>query len=33
MTADEVNTENILHYDKIFICSDAMEIISRRTAA
>jgi large subunit ribosomal protein L4 len=33
MTAAEVNTENFLYYDKVILCSDALETISRRTAA
>jgi len=33
MTAAEVNTENLLYYDKVFLCSDALEVLSRRTAA
>jgi large subunit ribosomal protein L4 len=32
MTADEANTEQVLHYDKIIVTADAMETISRRTA-
>lgn len=32
MTAAEVNTENFLYYDKVILCSDALETISRRTA-
>jgi large subunit ribosomal protein L4 len=32
MTADEDNTEQVLHYDKIIVTADAMETISRRTA-
>lgn len=33
MTAAEVNTENFLYYDKVILVSDALEILSRRTAA
>ena len=33
MTAAEVNTANFLYYDKVILCSDALETISRRTAA
>jgi large subunit ribosomal protein L4 len=33
MTAAEVNTENLLYYDKIFITSDALETLVQRTAA
>jgi large subunit ribosomal protein L4 len=33
MTASEVNTENVLYYDKVIICNDALETLSRRTAA
>lgn len=33
MTASEVNVENLLYYDKIFLTSDAMETLVRRTAA
>lgn len=33
MTAAEVNTENLLYYDKVILVSDALEILSRRTAA
>lgn len=32
MTADEANTEQILHYDKIVVTADAMETLARRTA-
>jgi large subunit ribosomal protein L4 len=32
MTAAEVNTEHVLHYDKIVLCADAMETLARRTA-
>jgi ribosomal protein L4 len=31
MTADEANTEQILHYDKIVVTADAMETLARRT--
>ena len=32
MTADEVNTEHLLHYRKIIITADALETLARRTA-
>lgn len=32
MTADEANTEQLLHYDKIVITADALETLARRTA-
>jgi large subunit ribosomal protein L4 len=32
MTADEANTEQLLHYDKIVVTADAMETLARRTA-
>lgn len=32
MTADEVNTEQVLHYDTIVVTADAMETLARRTS-
>jgi len=32
MTADEANTEQLLHYDKIVVTADALETLARRTA-
>jgi large subunit ribosomal protein L4 len=33
MTAAEVNTEQLLNYDKIVLCQDALDTLSRRTNA